>query len=79
MYRLVDIYKRRVAGRADDQFLPILEGQSTDSNFTDPVKQTVSQVLYLKKLKQVYEIKSVQHSALHEPKGIASLEALQPC
>jgi len=50
-------------GQADDQFLPILKGQTNDSNLTDPVKQTVSQVLSLKRPKQTYEAKSAQHLA----------------
>ena len=29
--------------QADDQYLPIFEGQINDLNSTDPVKQTVSQ------------------------------------
>ena len=41
----------------------------------DPVKQTVSQVLPLKRPKQAYEDKLVQHLASHEPKELASLIA----
>jgi len=63
-------------GQADNQFLPILEGQNKDSNLTDPVKQTVSKILPLKRPNKAYEAKSVQHLASHEPKGIASLEVL---
>jgi len=37
------------------------------------MKQTVGQVLLLKRPKQAYEAKSVQHLASHEPKGIALL------
>jgi len=65
--------------QADDQTLPILKRQSNDSNLTDPVKQTVSQILPLNRPKQAYEAKLVQHLASHEPKGITTLEALQPC
>ena len=57
MSKLVDIYKSRVTGPTDGQFLPILEGQSNDLNFTDPVKQTVSQVLPLKRPMHAYEAK----------------------
>jgi len=64
--------------QADDQVFPILKGQSNDLNLTDPVKQTVSWVLPLKRPKQAYEAKSVQHLASHEPMGRALLEALQP-
>ena len=42
----------------------------------DPVKQTVSQVLPLKRPKQAYEAKFIQHLASHEPKGLASSERL---
>ena len=59
MSKLIDIYKRRVAGPADNQFLPILEEQSNDSNFTDPMKQTISQLSPLKRPKRTYEAKSV--------------------
>ena len=38
--------------QADDQFLPIPEGQSSNLNLTDPVKQTVGQVLPLKRPRQ---------------------------
>jgi len=38
MSKLVDIYKKRVTGPANNQFLPIFEGQTDDSNITDPVK-----------------------------------------
>jgi len=64
--------------KADGQVLPILKGQSNELNLTDPVKQTINQILPLKRPKQTYEAKSVQHLASHEPKGIALLETLQP-
>jgi len=79
MFKLVDIYKKWVANKLTINFLPILKAQSNDSNLTDPEKQTVSQVLLLKRPKQAYEVKSVQYLASHEPKGIASFETLQPC
>jgi len=41
---------------------------------TDPVKQTVGQVLPLNK--HAYKAKLVQHSASPEPKGLALLEKL---
>jgi len=37
--------------------MPIPEGQSSDLDPTDPVKQTVSQVLPLKRPKQAYDAK----------------------
>ena len=79
MSKLIDIYKKTILGQANDQVLPILKGQSNDLNLTDSAKQTVSQILPLKRPKHTYEAKSVQHMASHEPKGIASLETLQPC
>ena len=43
---------------------------------TDLVKQIVGQVLSLKRARQAYEAKFVQHLASHEPKGLASLKRL---
>ena len=65
--------------QADNQLLPIPQRQSSDLDPTDPVKQTVSQVLPLERSKQAYEAKSIHYLTLNEPKGIVSPEALQPC
>jgi len=45
------------------------EGQSENLGLADLVKQTTSQVLLLKRPKQVYEAKSAQYLTSHEPKG----------
>ena len=42
MSKLVDIYKRQVIDKLAISFVPISEGQISDLDSTDPVKQTVS-------------------------------------
>jgi len=42
MSKLVDIYKRQVTDRLTTSFLSISEGQISNLDSTDPVKQTVS-------------------------------------
>jgi len=61
--------QKRGRRQADDQFLSIPKGQSSDLDPTDPVKKTIGQVLSLKGPKQDYEAKSAQYLASYEPKG----------
>jgi len=56
--------------------MPTPEGQSSDLDPTDPVKQTLGQVLPLKRPRQAYEGKFAQHLASHKPKGLASAKRL---
>jgi len=42
MSKLVDIYKRQVADKLTISSVPISEGQISNLDSTDPVKQTVS-------------------------------------
>jgi len=42
MSKLVDIYKRQVTDKLTISSVPISEEQSSNLDFTDPVKQTVS-------------------------------------
>jgi len=42
MSKLVDIYKRQVIDKLTTSSVPISEGQSSNLDSTDPVKQTVS-------------------------------------
>ena len=58
--------------QADDQFMPIPKRQGSDLDPTDLVKQTVGQVLPLKRPKHAYNAKLAQHLALHEPMRLAS-------
>ena len=73
MSKLVDIYKRRVTDKLTINFYP----SSRDKVMTRTLlisEADSKPSIALKRFKQTYETKSVQHLASHEPKGIASLK-----
>ena len=46
MSKLVDIYKRQVIDKLTTSSVPISEGQISNLDSTDSVKQTVAQIIF---------------------------------
>ena len=67
--------KKTNRGQADDQFLPISKGQSSDLDSTDPVKQTVRQGCLWRGQRRPMKLGLIKHLASHKPKReLASLK-----
>ena len=75
MSKLVDIFKRQVTDKLTTSSVSVSEGQSSNLDFADPVKQTVSSDCLWRDLSRS-KMLVAQHLASHEAKGIASPERL---